>query len=166
MTSSTTRVVIIGGGFGGLYAAKSLRRAPVDLTVVDRRNFHLFQPLLYQVASGELSTKAGVYAHASRMLDDPRSRPVVRFFFDNLLPIANLSRLERDEELFPTFSAAIGASMREETQRFLEHEIFEGSGSWRAALTAPYTFVNGPLAAFYGIRTQRLAALLNVPLAS
>jgi NADH:ubiquinone reductase (H+-translocating) len=49
------RVVIVGGGFGGLYAAKALRRAPVDLTLLDRRNFHLFQPLLYQVATGELS---------------------------------------------------------------------------------------------------------------
>ena len=48
-------VVIVGGGFGGLYAAKSLKRAPVRLTVVDRRNFHLFQPLLYQVATGALS---------------------------------------------------------------------------------------------------------------
>src|SRR5579862_582956 len=49
------RVVIIGGGFGGLYAATALRRAPVDLTLLDRRNFHLFQPLLYQVATGSLS---------------------------------------------------------------------------------------------------------------
>lgn len=49
------RVVILGGGFGGLYAAQALRRAPVDLTLVDRRNFHLFQPLLYQVATGSLS---------------------------------------------------------------------------------------------------------------
>src|SRR5579871_3237434 len=49
------RVIIVGGGFGGLYAAKSLRKAPIDLTVVDRRNFHLFQPLLYQVATGGLS---------------------------------------------------------------------------------------------------------------
>ena len=49
------RVVIIGGGFGGLYCAKSLRKAPVQLTLVDRRNFHLFQPLLYQVANGGLS---------------------------------------------------------------------------------------------------------------
>lgn len=49
------RVVIIGGGFGGLYAAKALRRAPVQVTLLDRRNFHLFQPLLYQVATGGLS---------------------------------------------------------------------------------------------------------------
>jgi NADH dehydrogenase len=49
------KVVIIGGGFGGLYTAKSLGRAPVELTLLDRRNFHLFQPLLYQVATGALA---------------------------------------------------------------------------------------------------------------
>ncbi len=49
------RVVVVGGGFGGLYAAQSLKRAAVDITLVDRRNFHLFQPLLYQVATGGLS---------------------------------------------------------------------------------------------------------------
>src|SRR5688500_7889921 len=49
------RVVIVGGGFGGLYAAQALRRAPVEVTLIDRRNFHLFQPLLYQVATGGLS---------------------------------------------------------------------------------------------------------------
>jgi NADH dehydrogenase len=49
------RVVIIGGGFAGLYAAKGLAKAPVQVTLVDRRNFHLFQPLLYQVATGALS---------------------------------------------------------------------------------------------------------------
>src|SRR6185369_5523643 len=55
MAASTTRVLIVGGGFGGLYAAQALKRAPVELTLVDRRNFHLFQPLLYQVATGGLS---------------------------------------------------------------------------------------------------------------
>lgn len=49
------RVVIIGGGFGGLDAAKALGGASADLTLIDRRNFHLFQPLLYQVATGGLS---------------------------------------------------------------------------------------------------------------
>jgi len=48
-------VVIIGGGFGGLSAARALKRAAVDVTLIDRRNFHLFQPLLYQVATGSLS---------------------------------------------------------------------------------------------------------------
>jgi len=49
------RVVIIGGGFGGLSAARALAHAPAEVTLVDRRNFHLFQPLLYQVATGGLS---------------------------------------------------------------------------------------------------------------
>jgi NADH:quinone reductase (non-electrogenic) len=49
------RVVIIGGGFGGLYLARHLKRAAVEVTLIDRRNHHLFQPLLYQVATGTLS---------------------------------------------------------------------------------------------------------------
>src|SRR5437660_3078370 len=49
------RVVILGGGFGGLAAAQKLKRAPVEVALIDRRNFHLFQPLLYQVATGSLS---------------------------------------------------------------------------------------------------------------
>jgi NADH:ubiquinone reductase (H+-translocating) len=49
------RVIILGGGFGGLYAVRELRHAPLDITLIDRRNFHLFQPLLYQVATGSLS---------------------------------------------------------------------------------------------------------------
>ena len=48
-------MVIVGGGFGGLRAARALRSAPVDVTLIDRRNYHLFQPLLYQVATGSLS---------------------------------------------------------------------------------------------------------------
>ena len=49
------RVVIVGAGFGGLNAAQALRNAPVQVTVIDRNNHHLFQPLLYQVATGVLS---------------------------------------------------------------------------------------------------------------
>src|SRR5436305_14882239 len=57
MTSaqSNHKVVVIGGGFGGIQAVKRLSRAPVEVTLVDRRNFHLFQPLTYQVATGALS---------------------------------------------------------------------------------------------------------------
>jgi NADH dehydrogenase len=59
-----SRVVIVGAGFGGLFAARFLRRAPVDVTVVDKTNHHLFQPLLYQVATGILSE--GAIAPATR----------------------------------------------------------------------------------------------------
>ena len=49
------RVVIVGGGFGGVSAAQNLKSDLVDVTLIDRRNYHLFQPLLYQVATGSLS---------------------------------------------------------------------------------------------------------------
>src|SRR6476659_7494716 len=50
-----TRIVIVGGGFGGLAAAKALRRTPADVVLIDRSNHHLFQPLLYQVATSVLT---------------------------------------------------------------------------------------------------------------
>jgi NADH dehydrogenase len=51
----THRVIMLGGGFGGLAAVKKLKRAPVEVILIDKRNFHLFQPLMYQVATGSLS---------------------------------------------------------------------------------------------------------------
>src|SRR5271167_4026942 len=57
----THRVVVIGGGFGGLRAVQGLRRAPVEVTLIDRRNFHLFQPLTYQIATGALAPAQVAY---------------------------------------------------------------------------------------------------------
>src|SRR5215831_12901922 len=54
-SSNIPRVVIVGGGFGGLAAARALKNAPVQVTLIDRTNHHLFQPLLYQVATSVLS---------------------------------------------------------------------------------------------------------------
>jgi NADH dehydrogenase len=73
-SSERHRVVVVGGGFGGLQAAQHLASAPVDLTFVDRRNFHLFQPLTYQVATGALSP--GEVAYPLRAIF--RRRPNVR----------------------------------------------------------------------------------------
>src|SRR5687768_5505713 len=63
-TSGRPRVVIVGSGFGGLFTAKALRKAPVDVTVIGKTSHHLFQPLLYQVATGILSE--GEIAPATR----------------------------------------------------------------------------------------------------
>ena len=70
------RVLILGGGFGGLYAARELGRAPVDVTLIDRRNFHLFQPLLYQVATGALSP-ADISAPIRQILSRNRNTRVL-----------------------------------------------------------------------------------------
>ena len=51
------RVIVLGGGFGGLSAVQRLKRAPVEVILIDRRNFHLFQPLMYQIATGSLSPR-------------------------------------------------------------------------------------------------------------
>jgi hypothetical protein len=117
-------------------------------------------PTLFQAAdAGMLDSKEGVLRQAQTLLDSGKSHPTVAFFFDNLLPIPDLSGLTRDTALFPTWSSAIGAAMRTEVQRVLEFEIYENTtqvappyaaGSWPAILTAPYTFVNQALFSHYG----------------
>jgi NADH dehydrogenase len=68
------RVVVVGGGFGGLYTAQALRKAPVAATLIDRRNFHLFQPLSYQVATGALSPSDVAYPLRALFKSDPNVR--------------------------------------------------------------------------------------------
>src|ERR1041384_4647856 len=106
------------------------------------------QPLWDAAAADGLKTPEAVRLHASRLLDDARAREVVRFFFDGLLPIQGLSGLMRTE--FPTFSGRIGGLMRQETQTFLENIVFNG-GTFQDAFTAPYSYMNEELAAFYGV---------------
>ncbi|HEX2871172.1 MAG TPA: DUF1592 domain-containing protein [Polyangiaceae bacterium] len=102
-------------------------------------------------ASGQLSNPDGVRTQAQRLLADPKAREVVRFFFNKLLPIESLAALERDAALFPKFSSKIGSLLKQETQTFLENEIFDGPGTWPGMFTAKYTYVNQELAAFYGL---------------
>jgi len=103
--------------------------------------------------TGQLSTPQGVKAQAERLLAAPQARSVTRFFFDNLLPLSQLSNLQRDPVRFPIYSLDFAAALREETQTFLEHQIFDADspGTWASALTAPYTYVNEQLAGFYGM---------------
>jgi NADH:ubiquinone reductase (H+-translocating) len=70
------RVVIVGGGFGGLRAAHALRSAPVQVILLDRRNYHLFQPLLYQVATGSL-TPAGISAPLRSIFSNQKNTQVL-----------------------------------------------------------------------------------------
>ncbi len=78
-TAATPRpkVVIVGGGFAGLSAARSLRNAPCDITLVDRRNHHLFQPLLYQVATAALNPGDIAYPIRSVLRNQPNVRTIL-----------------------------------------------------------------------------------------
>jgi NADH:ubiquinone reductase (H+-translocating) len=76
LSSAAPEVVIIGAGFGGLYAARALRDAPVHVTVIDKRNHHLFQPLLYQVATAALNP-ADIAAPVRSILRKQRNAEVI-----------------------------------------------------------------------------------------
>src|SRR5215217_3358222 len=90
------RVVVVGGGFGGLNATRALADADVDVTVVDRTNHHLFQPLLYQVATGIMP--AGLIAPALRaVLKKQRNARVVLADVHELDLAAKVVRAERPD---------------------------------------------------------------------
>lgn len=91
------RVVVVGGGFGGLYTVRGLRRTPVDITLVDRRNFHLFQPLLYQVSTGGLSP-ADISSPLRHIFKGQRNVTVVLGEATGVDPVRKVLRLA-DREL-------------------------------------------------------------------
>ncbi|MCC7344259.1 MAG: FAD-dependent oxidoreductase, partial [Deltaproteobacteria bacterium] len=102
------KVLILGGGFGGLYAAQALRRAPVDVTLVDRRNFHLFQPLLYQVATGGLSP-GDIASPLRAILKRSRNTQVLSAEIEDLDPKAQKVYLSDGELDYDYLVVATGA---------------------------------------------------------
>jgi hypothetical protein len=108
--------------------------------------------LLSAAERGKLATPEGVLLEAERLLTDPseRYKDVVRYFHGHLFGIAGLDRLERNADFYPTYRAGMGALFRRETELFLDEVIWNGSGDLSGIFTAPYTFVNDTLAAFYG----------------
>jgi hypothetical protein len=76
---------------------------------------------------------------------------VLRYFTDTLYGIGGLDGLERDATAFPTFNTGLGPLFRQETERFIEDVVWNGAGDFATLFNAPYSFVNGPLATFYGL---------------
>jgi hypothetical protein len=109
------------------------------------------QPLLDDAAAGKLRTKADILAQAQRLIADPRAKEVARFFHGQLYGIRGLGGLVRDVNFYPTFKPGMGALMRQETEQFIDHVLWNGTGTFNELMTAPYTFVNATLATFYGI---------------
>jgi hypothetical protein len=130
---------------------------PSDYEMATRLSYLIWgsmpdQTLLAAAAQGNLSSKEGVLAEASRLLEDPRAKDSLRYFHAQLFGTGGLDHLERDAEFYPMFQPGMGALFRQETEQFLDHVIWDGTGDLATIFTAPYTFVNGPLATFYGIQ--------------
>ena len=120
---SPHHVVIVGGGFGGLHAALSLGDAPVKVTLIDKRNFHLFQPLLYQVATGGLSP-AEISSPLRSILNKQQNTTVLMGEVQDVDPQQQKIFLNKGEINYDTLIVATGVS----------HHYF-GNEQW--APTAP-----------------------------
>ena len=156
--------------FGVADATKPSLKRPTGYEMATRLSYLFWgtmpDPALTTIAAnGTLTTTAGVLNQAKAMLDDSakRSHTITAYFFDSLLPINALPQLERNDDYKKVFTPAIATLMHQETQRFLEYEIFEGPGTLTNIFTAPYTFVNDALAAYYGMPAVTGSALQKVP---
>ncbi len=116
----THRVVIVGGGFGGLYAARKLGKEPVALTLIDRRNFHLFQPLLYQVATGGLSP-GDIASPLRAVLKRQKNTRVIKGTVTDIDPTQQI--VYADGEAFPYDTLILATGAR--------HHYF-GNEQWEA----------------------------------
>lgn len=120
---SSHRVVIVGGGFGGLYAAKELGRTSAQVTLIDKRNFHLFQPLLYQVATGTLSP-ADISSPLRGILSGNKNTQVLMDEVVDIDPSQQKLTLRSGELPYDTLVVATGVS-----------HFYFGNDHWRP--TAP-----------------------------
>jgi NADH dehydrogenase len=139
---TASRVVIVGGGFGGLYAARELSGAPVHVTLIDKRNYHLFRPMLYQVATGLLSPDE-IAAPLRSILGRQCNVDVL---MDEVIGVDSVNRLIRLKDRAVPYDFLILATGI--------HYNYFGHDEWRAIAT--------PLESLEGadiIRTQVLAAL-------
>jgi NADH dehydrogenase len=112
-------VVIVGGGFGGLYAAKKLAKAPVRVTLIDKRNFHLFQPLLYQVATAGLSP-GDIASPLRRILGKYKNISVLQAEVTGINPSTQTLTLPDGEISYDSLIIATGAS----------HHYFGKADAW------------------------------------
>jgi NADH dehydrogenase len=126
------RVLILGGGFGGLVAAQTLRHADAEITLIDKRNFHLFQPLLYQVATGSLSP-GEIAAPLRAVLSSHKNTEVLLGDASDLDPVAKTVTL-RDGGVFPydTLIVATGSKTS-----------YYGHEEWRMAAPSLKTIEEG-----------------------
>jgi hypothetical protein len=107
--------------------------------------------MLTLAENGGLATPDDVRAVAETMVEAPGARAALGNFYAEVLRLRSLEKLAKDPNVYPAFSPELGAAMRQETLALIDDIAFTVDGDFRDILSAPYTFVNGPLAALYGL---------------
>jgi hypothetical protein len=107
--------------------------------------------LMEAAEAGILLDPAALRAEARRLVDSPAARPALVRFFRDFMNIGRLHQLDKDLDLFPTFTATLGPSMQLEIERMFENVVFEKEGDFRQLFTTRDTYLNEELAAIYGI---------------
>jgi len=131
-------------------------RALTSIELATRLSFFLLDTtpsaeLLTLAEGGGLTTPDQVRAIAETMVEAPGARAATGNFFAEVLKLRALEELPKDPTLYPQFSADLAAAMRQETLALIDDIAFTTDADFRDILNAPYTFVNGPLAALYGL---------------
>lgn len=111
-----------------------------------------------------LATSDKVAAQVDRMLKDPKAHDVFAQFHSEWLQLDKQQSFDKDPAIFPAFTPDLGPAMAEETRRFLDYTVWQGEGTLDALLTSPISFVNGPLAAYYGVSGPTGTAFSQVTL--
>ena len=109
------------------------------------------EALLAAAESGDLDSAAGVRIQAERLIDSSADHTATRALFSEMLELEELESLSKDKATFPRYSATLGHSMREETERFIEEVLWTQEGDVRDLFDANYTFVDKALAGIYGV---------------
>jgi hypothetical protein len=133
-------------------------REPVRLTsweMASRLSYLLWQSMpdeALREAAGQdaLTSAAAITAQVERLLGDPRARKMVEHFHDVWLALDRYAAIEKDPQIFPTFTAEIAGLMAQETRTFLDHLVWDGEGDVSSMFTAPYSFMNQKLLDYYG----------------
>jgi hypothetical protein len=114
-------------------------------------------------AAGKLSTDPDIAAQAARMLMDPKAHDMVADFHDQWLGLGTISSVEKDPTVYPAFTATIAGYMQQEAEAFLDDAVWNEGGALSTFFTAPFTFVNGPLAQYYGMSGVTGNAFVKTP---
>ena len=146
----------------GIAGSTGKVRLLTDHEVASRLSYFLWnstpdEELLEAAAAGRLSTSDGLVAEAERLLSDPRAKTAVRHYMTDFLQLNGgqlhfpLEEVTKDEDLYPEVDQALLKAMRVETNALIERIVFDGTGSFEDLFTTREAYVNGPLAALYGV---------------